>query len=67
MARVVILGAGLVGLGSAVLLARDGHRVELLERDPESPPADVDQAWARWDRRGVNQFGCRTTCSRGGG
>ena len=55
MARVVIIGAGIVGLGTAMLLARDGHRVTVLERDPISPPAPVE-AWERWQRPGLNQF-----------
>jgi 2-polyprenyl-6-methoxyphenol hydroxylase-like FAD-dependent oxidoreductase len=38
-----------------MMLARDGHDVTVLERDPEPPPPP-DQAWDMWDRRGVNQF-----------
>jgi 2-polyprenyl-6-methoxyphenol hydroxylase-like FAD-dependent oxidoreductase len=38
-----------------MLLARDGHQVTVLERDPAEPPAAVD-AWEAWERRGVNQF-----------
>ena len=54
-ARIVVIGGGLVGLSSAMLLARDGHHVTVLERDPAPPPAPVD-AWTVWERRGVNQF-----------
>jgi len=39
-----------------MLLAGDGHRVRVLERDEAPPPRDPDEAWASWDRRGVNQF-----------
>lgn len=56
MARVVVTGAGIGGLTTAMLLACDGHEVTLVERDAEEPPASVDQAWAGWERRGVNQF-----------
>jgi 2-polyprenyl-6-methoxyphenol hydroxylase-like FAD-dependent oxidoreductase len=58
MARILILGAGLGGLATAMLLARDSHKVIVLERDPAGPPPpeDTDTAWNDWQRRGVNQF-----------
>ncbi len=55
MARIVVLGAGVVGLGEAMMLADDGHHVTVLERDPQPPPSP-EQAWESWARRGVNQF-----------
>ena len=58
MADILILGSGLGGLSAATLLARDGHRVTVLERDSAPPPPveRADDAWEIWDRRGVNQF-----------
>ncbi len=56
MARIVLIGAGVVGLGAAMLLARDGHQVTVLERDPALPPAEPTEAWERWQRPGLNQF-----------
>ena len=56
MARIVLVGAGVVALGTAMLLAGDGHQVIVLERDPEGPPADPVDAWERWQRPGLNQF-----------
>jgi 2-polyprenyl-6-methoxyphenol hydroxylase-like FAD-dependent oxidoreductase len=56
MAKVVVVGAGVVALGTAMLLAGDGHQVTVLERDPEPPPDDPREAWERWQRPGLNQF-----------
>jgi 2-polyprenyl-6-methoxyphenol hydroxylase-like FAD-dependent oxidoreductase len=58
VAQVLILGAGVGGLTTAMLLARDGHDVTVLERDPAGPPPveRAGEAWDRWQRRGVNQF-----------
>ena len=56
MARIVVIGGGVGGLTSGMLLARDGHDVTVLERDAAPPPETADDAWNGWDRRGVNQF-----------
>lgn len=56
MASIVVLGAALGGLQTALLLAADGHQVTVLERDPHPPPSDPDVAWARWQRPGIPQL-----------
>ena len=55
MAKVVVLGAGMNGLATALLLAGDGHAVTVVERDPAAP-STPDRAWEEWERRGVTQF-----------
>ena len=55
MARIAVVGGGIVGLSASLMLARDGHQVTVLERDP-APPPDPEGAWDGWERRGVNQF-----------
>jgi 2-polyprenyl-6-methoxyphenol hydroxylase-like FAD-dependent oxidoreductase len=56
MGRVVVCGGGPVGLCTAMMLARDGHEVTVLESDPTGAPADPRTAWDAWERRGVAQF-----------
>jgi 2-polyprenyl-6-methoxyphenol hydroxylase-like FAD-dependent oxidoreductase len=53
--RILFIGGGITGLGGAMVLARDGHTVTVLERDP-APPGPPLEAWDRWSRRGVGQF-----------
>src|SRR5262245_13996944 len=48
--RVAIIGAGPTGLFLGAALARRGHRVTAVDRDP-GPAAD-----GAWPRRGVMQF-----------
>lgn len=56
MAGIVVIGGGVAGLGTALLLAGDGHVVTVLERDPAGPPGGAEAAWEGWERRGVSQF-----------
>ena len=53
---IVIIGGGICGLGAALLLARDGHDVTVLERDLDPPPDSPERAWESWTRKGVAQF-----------
>ena len=51
---IVVLGAGVAGMAAALLLARDGHRVTVLERDELAvgPPEDAPG----WERQGIPHF-----------
>ncbi|HKY16622.1 MAG TPA: FAD-dependent oxidoreductase [Microthrixaceae bacterium] len=51
---VVVIGAGVGGLGSALALSRRGHRVTIVERDATPMPSDPHGAFA-WNRRGAPQ------------
>ena len=53
---IVIIGGGICGLGTALLLARDGHEVTVLEHDADPTPTSLHTAWERWERKGVVQF-----------
>lgn len=50
----VVMGAGVAGLSTALLLARDGHQVTVLDRDAleGGPPRDA----TGWSRPGVPHF-----------
>src|SRR3954451_10680039 len=56
MPRIIVLGGGVCGLAASMLLARDGHEVTVLERDPAPVPDTLDDAWSAWERGGVAQF-----------
>lgn len=52
---VAIIGGGMCGMLTGMLLADDGHRVVVVERDPSTPPSPTE-AWDEWDRSSVRQF-----------
>lgn len=56
MGSIVVCGGGMIGLSAAIMLARDGHQVTVVEADPAGVPASPDEAWESWQRRGIAQF-----------
>jgi len=56
MSRILVLGGGVVGLSTAIMLTRQGHDVTVFERDREPAPGSAEEAWHAWPRRGVAQF-----------
>jgi 2-polyprenyl-6-methoxyphenol hydroxylase-like FAD-dependent oxidoreductase len=54
--RIIVVGGGMAGLATALMLAKQGHEVTVLERDPEPLPDTPAQSWESWERTGVMQF-----------
>ena len=56
MPRIIVVGGGLIGLATSLLIAKQGHDVTVLERDPEPPPKTPQEAIDGWNRPNVMQF-----------
>jgi 2-polyprenyl-6-methoxyphenol hydroxylase-like FAD-dependent oxidoreductase len=52
---VAIVGGGIGGLATALLLGRQGRSVVLCERDPAPVPSATEEMWSDWHRPGVPQ------------
>jgi 2-polyprenyl-6-methoxyphenol hydroxylase-like FAD-dependent oxidoreductase len=52
--RVIVVGGGIAGFGTALACARDGHEVVVFERDDTPMPPDADAAF-EWRRKGAPQ------------
>ncbi|MFD3676228.1 FAD-dependent oxidoreductase [Streptomyces sp. NPDC058613] len=50
MARVAVIGGGISGLGTALMLGRRGHTVTLFEQDAREAGDDLDRDFYHWDR-----------------
>ncbi|MFE6105021.1 FAD-dependent oxidoreductase [Streptomyces laurentii] len=55
MARVAVIGGGISGLGTALLLGRRGHTVTLFEQDTRQAAEDPDRDFFGWKRPRVPQ------------
>lgn len=55
MAHVLVIGGGLGGLATALLVARHGHTAELFERDTRAPGTALDRDFFGWRRPSVPQ------------
>ena len=53
MPRIVVIGGGIVGLSMAMMLAKQGHEVIVLERDggPGCPAGWLTPEPSRWPRK----------------
>ncbi|MFD1933413.1 MULTISPECIES: FAD-dependent oxidoreductase [Nonomuraea] len=65
MPDVIVLGAGVTGLSAALLLAFDGHEVEVLEKDPGLPAAP-SMPGSNGSGRAWRSSVFRAPCSAGG-
>ena len=45
MADIIVCGGSMIGLCTAMLVARDGHDVTVLERDAAEVPDSWEAAW----------------------
>ncbi len=54
--KILIVGAGICGLCTAMALSGKGHEILLFDRDPEPPEGGADAAFEHWQRQGAAQF-----------
>lgn len=54
--RVLVIGAGIAGLCTALALAPTGRDIVIVERDPPPPSGGPDEAFQDWNRRGVGHL-----------
>ncbi|MFJ9340398.1 NAD(P)/FAD-dependent oxidoreductase [Streptomyces sp. NPDC101733] len=55
MARVAMIGGGIGGLGTALMLGRRGHAVTVFEQDARQAGDDLERDFHQWDRPRIPQ------------
>ena len=53
---VLVIGAGIAGLSTALALGPTGRQVIVLERDDRPPEGDTHDAFRDWKRSGVGHL-----------
>lgn len=54
--KIVILGAGMAGLGAALAFADPNREITVIDRDPPLPNGDIEDAFKTWQRGGATQI-----------
>lgn len=54
--RVLVIGAGMAGLWTAMALADGDRDIVVLDRDPPPPPGGAETVFRDWSRRGVGHL-----------
>jgi 2-polyprenyl-6-methoxyphenol hydroxylase-like FAD-dependent oxidoreductase len=54
--KILVVGAGIAGLGAALALGDGRRHVTVLDRDPPPPDASPEDAFYTWERRGATQL-----------
>lgn len=54
--RILVIGGGIAGLWTVLALSRTGREVTVLERDAPPPETSPDEAFEKWERKGVGHL-----------
>lgn len=54
--QVLVIGAGIAGLSTALALSGGNREITILDRDPPPPEASADEAFDNWERKGVGHL-----------